>query len=171
MADGGADRERPATPGAAVCRRRSATADELPRRVHEAGRRALGRRDAELAQLGRPSPRQRGCGRDCPGERGALKQLTIGVACQGGRMTADTSFPPTFSIVTLGVSDLERSVAFYRALGWEQHGDASAGITCFLTTGSWIGLFGYDALAEDVGVPATPAGALPAYRGISLAVN
>ncbi|HZI98049.1 MAG TPA: VOC family protein [Actinomycetales bacterium] len=83
----------------------------------------------------------------------------------------DVRFPPTFSIVTLGVGDLGRSIAFYRAIGWEQRGDASAGITWFRTTGSWIGLFGYDALAEDVGVAAAPAHELPAYRGITLAVN
>ena len=78
------------------------------------------------------------------------------------------SIPPNFSIVTLGVADLERSMAFYRALGWEQRGDPSAGITWFRTSGTWIGLFGYEALAVDVGLPAdAPA----AYRGITLALN
>ena len=75
---------------------------------------------------------------------------------------------PNFSIVTLGASDLERSAAFYRALGWEQRGDLSAGITWFRTSGTWIGLFGYADLAADVGVPADPPAA---YRGITLALN
>ncbi len=78
---------------------------------------------------------------------------------------------PNFSIVTLGVSDLERSARFYRDLGWEQRGDLAQGITWFKTSGTWLGLFGYDALAEDVGVEAVPEHDLPTYRGITLAVN
>jgi hypothetical protein len=35
------------------------------------------------------------------------------------------SVPANFTIVTLGVADLERSVAFYRGLGWEQRGSCS----------------------------------------------
>jgi len=75
------------------------------------------------------------------------------------------SLSPNF---TLGVPDLQRSVAFYRALGWEQRGDPSAGITWFRTSGTWIGLFGYAELAADIGVPANPP---VAYRGITLALN
>jgi catechol 2,3-dioxygenase-like lactoylglutathione lyase family enzyme len=79
--------------------------------------------------------------------------------------------PANFSIVTLGVADLQRSVDFYRALGWEQRGDLAEGITWFKTSGTWIGIFGYDALAEDVGLEAVPAAELPSYRGITLALN
>ena len=82
-----------------------------------------------------------------------------------------TDVPANFSIVTLGVADLERSARFYRDLGWEQRGDLSQGITWFKTTGSWIGLFGYDALAEDAALAPTPESDLPAYRGITLALN
>jgi len=78
---------------------------------------------------------------------------------------------PNFSIVTLGVADIHRSAEFYRSLGWEQRGDISAGITWFKTSGTWIGIFGYDALAEDVGLPAPQAAQLPPYRGVTLAVN
>lgn len=78
------------------------------------------------------------------------------------------SVPPNFSIVTLGVADLDRSIAFYRDLGWEQRGDASTGITWFRTSGTWIGLFGYAELAADVGVPADPP---TTFRGITLALN
>lgn len=83
----------------------------------------------------------------------------------------DAGVPARFTIVTLGVGDLGRAVAFYRALGWEQRGDAAAGITWFRTSATWVGLFGYEALADDVGVPAAPAETLPVYRGITLAVN
>ncbi len=82
-----------------------------------------------------------------------------------------TDVPANLAIVTLGVSDLERSARFYRDLGWEQRGDLSAGITWFRTSGSWLGLFGYRELAEDAGLPAGDEDELPAYRGITLALN
>ncbi len=75
---------------------------------------------------------------------------------------------PNFTIVTLGVADLSRSATFYRALGWDQRGDLAAGIVWFKTSGTWLGLFGDADLAADVGLPAEP---LPAYRGITLALN
>lgn len=76
--------------------------------------------------------------------------------------------PPHLTIVTLGVADLERSIAFYRDLGWEQRGEMPGTICWFRTSGTWLGLFGHDALAEDVGLPAE---APPAYRGVTLAIN
>ncbi|HNP16782.1 MAG TPA: hypothetical protein PKI99_09985, partial [Terrimesophilobacter sp.] len=66
------------------------------------------------------------------------------------------SVAPNFTIVTLGVADLARSAEFYRALGWDQRGDESVGITWFRTSGTWLGLFGYGDLAADVGVAADP---------------
>lgn len=83
-------------------------------------------------------------------------------------MTAGTSLAPNFTIVTLGVANLARSIAFYRALGWEQRGDEAIGITWFKTSGTWIGLFGHEELAADVGITADPP---PAFRGITLALN
>lgn len=78
------------------------------------------------------------------------------------------SVSPNFTIVTLGVADLERSSAFYRRLGWEQRGDASDGICWFRTSGTWIGLFSYADLAADIGVAVDPPAV---YRGITLALN
>jgi catechol 2,3-dioxygenase-like lactoylglutathione lyase family enzyme len=76
--------------------------------------------------------------------------------------------PANFVIVTLGVTDLERSVAFYAGLGWEQRGDPSQGIVWFRTSGSWVGLFPFADLAADVGVPPElPTG----FRGATYAVN
>ncbi len=85
------------------------------------------------------------------------------------------SIPSNFTIVTLGVSDLRRSIEFYQALGWEQRGEDEQDISWFKTSGSWVGLFGYDALAADIGLvaegePAEPA-APPGYRGVTLAIN
>ena len=89
--------------------------------------------------------------------------LRVGAACENIWM----SIAPNFTIVTLGVSDLERSAKFYRALGWEQRGDSSVGITWFRTSGTWLGLFGHEALAADVGLaPESPV----AFRGITLAL-
>jgi predicted lactoylglutathione lyase len=79
--------------------------------------------------------------------------------------------PAQLSIVTLGVSDLERSARFYADLGWERRGDLADGIVWFKTTTSWVGLFGYDALAADAGLEPVPLDDLPAYRGITIAIN
>ena len=82
-----------------------------------------------------------------------------------------TDVPANFSIVTLGVTDLARSARFYADLGWEQRGDLSDGIVWFKTSGSWVGLFGHDALAEDARLAAVPVEDLPAFRGVTLAIN
>ena len=82
-----------------------------------------------------------------------------------------TDVPHNFAIVTLGVSDLERSARFYRDLGWEQRGELAQGITWFKTSGSWVGLYGYAELAEDAECKPAPLEDLPAYRGITLALN
>jgi catechol 2,3-dioxygenase-like lactoylglutathione lyase family enzyme len=84
-------------------------------------------------------------------------------------MPADVA--PNLSIVTLGVTDLERSIRFYSDLGWEQRGDVANEIVWFKTSGSWVGLFGYEALAEDAGLEAPPVDEQPAYRGVTLAIN
>ena len=75
---------------------------------------------------------------------------------------------PNLVIVTLGVSDLDRSIAFYDGLGWEQRGDREQGIVWFRTSGPWLGLFAAAELAADAGLPVEP---LPQFRGITLAVN
>ena len=79
--------------------------------------------------------------------------------------------PANFSIVTLGVTDLDRSARFYRDLGWEQRGNLADGIVWFRTAGTWIGLFGFDELAEDAALTPPAAAELPAYRGVTLAIN
>jgi uncharacterized protein len=84
-------------------------------------------------------------------------------------MTNDIA--PNFAIVTLGVTDLDRSVGFYRALGWEQRGDIAHGIVWFRTSGSWLGLFPYAELAADTGLDPPPVHSLPSYRAVTLALN
>ncbi|MFW1677234.1 VOC family protein [Pontibacter sp. JAM-7] len=74
---------------------------------------------------------------------------------------------PRISMITLGVSDLQRSVRFYRdGLGLPQL-DSPPSVAFFNLNGSWLGLYGRDALAEDAGVPADGQG----FSGFALAHN
>ncbi|MFJ2780565.1 MULTISPECIES: VOC family protein [unclassified Kitasatospora] len=83
-------------------------------------------------------------------------------------MTANSNVPARISIVTLGVSDLDRSTRFYEGLGWKRSSVSSPEIVWFRTADSVLGLFPHDELAADAGVPATGE---PAFRGVTLAVN
>jgi uncharacterized protein len=79
------------------------------------------------------------------------------------------AIPARVSIVTLGVSDLERSRSFYEALGWEQTSSSVPGVIhWFRTADTYIGLFEYEALAEDGRIP---AGSREGLGGITLAIN
>jgi uncharacterized glyoxalase superfamily protein PhnB len=61
-------------------------------------------------------------------------------------------FPKAITLVTLGVRDLERSRAFYAALGWEA-AQASAGVVFIQLAGQVLALFGIDDLADDMHAP------------------
>jgi len=56
--------------------------------------------------------------------------------------------PQRVTLITLGVADLDRSRAFYAALGW-QNVREQPGIVFYQLNGLALGLFGLDALAED----------------------
>jgi catechol 2,3-dioxygenase-like lactoylglutathione lyase family enzyme len=74
---------------------------------------------------------------------------------------------PRISLVTLGVSDLARSTAFYRdGLGLPVMGDHE-GVTFFELRGTWLSLFPREELAKDANVPAQGSG----FPGFSLAHN
>ncbi len=74
---------------------------------------------------------------------------------------------PKISMITLGVSDLDRSTAFYRdGLSLPVHGDFS-GITFFKLDGSWLALFPRNELAKDAGIDSAGQG----FGGITLAHN
>ena len=74
---------------------------------------------------------------------------------------------PRISMITLGVADLERSVRFYReGLGLPQM-DSPPSVAFFTLNGSWLGLYGREALAEDAGVSPEGAG----FPRFSLAHN
>ncbi len=60
---------------------------------------------------------------------------------------------PRISIITLGVSNLERATRFYRdGLGLPMRGEGGEGIAFFETSGTWLALFPSDSLAEDARV-------------------
>ncbi|MBF9049665.1 VOC family protein [Roseobacter sp. HKCCD9010] len=74
---------------------------------------------------------------------------------------------PRISMITLGVKDLPRAVAFYRdGLGLPKI-DSPPSVAFFNLNGSWLGLFGRDALAEDAGV----SGAGQGFSGVTLSHN
>jgi catechol 2,3-dioxygenase-like lactoylglutathione lyase family enzyme len=71
-------------------------------------------------------------------------------------------------VVTLGVTDFQRSVQFYERLGFERKMRATGDAIAFFETGTCvIALFRWDMLAEDaqVGVDPRPT----AFRGSTLA--
>jgi len=75
---------------------------------------------------------------------------------------------PRISMITLGVRDLDRATRFYRdGLGLPRQEPATEGVAFFALDGTWLALFGWDALAEDAGQPAEGSG----FRGMSLAHN
>ena len=78
------------------------------------------------------------------------------------------SIPARLGIVTLGVTDLPRAVAFYQALGWERCSSSSDEIAWFRTADTNIGLFPWHELAEDARLPAEPRAR---FGGITLAIN
>ena len=82
------------------------------------------------------------------------------------------AIPQRFSLVTLGVYDVDAATAFYRRLGWRQSTHSADGITFFHTPGPIIALWTSPQLAVDGGL-ATEADApsAPGFRGVSLSIN
>ena len=65
--------------------------------------------------------------------------------------------PQRITLITLGVADLDRALAFYTALGW-QPGERAEGIAFFDLGGLKFALFGLADLAADQGRKATDLG-------------
>jgi catechol 2,3-dioxygenase-like lactoylglutathione lyase family enzyme len=76
--------------------------------------------------------------------------------------------PARLGIVTLGIADLARSVAFYEALGWERCTSSSEAIAWLRTADTHVGLFPWAELADDARLPAEPRAR---FGGITLAIN
>lgn len=59
--------------------------------------------------------------------------------------------PQRVTLITLGVTDLAASRAFYGALGWQESPRSQETIALFQINGMALGLFGLGALADDQG--------------------
>ena len=77
---------------------------------------------------------------------------------------------PRLTVITLGVSDMRASIAFYEALGFARKIRATGEAVAFFDTGGpVIGLFPWDQLAQDVTLPDQPRP--KTFRGTTLAWN
>lgn len=74
---------------------------------------------------------------------------------------------PRLNIVTLGVSNVAKSRAFYEALGWHPSSASRDSIVFFDLGGVVLALFDREHLADDATV--APAG--DGFRGVTLAHN
>ena len=77
---------------------------------------------------------------------------------------------PRMTVITLGVSDLPRSTAFYRDIFSTPPITQYEGVTFIPLPGVWLSLYPLDKLAEDIGeeVKLPPPGS---FRGFTLAYN
>lgn len=72
------------------------------------------------------------------------------------------------NIITLGVTDLEKSLNFYeKGLGWKKSSSSNENIAFFPLGGIVLGLYGRHELAEDITIPEEGKG----FSGITLAYN
>lgn len=77
---------------------------------------------------------------------------------------------PRLTVITLGVSNMRASIAFYEALGFIRKFRVTGEAVAFFDTGGPVlGLFPWNQLAQDVTLPETPRP--QAFRGMTLAWN
>ncbi len=75
------------------------------------------------------------------------------------------------SMVTLGVDDLERSLRFYQALGWQNSSHSQDSVKFLQGNNIVLGLYGRDALAKDANVKDKPAAGQQGFSSVVLAIN
>jgi predicted lactoylglutathione lyase len=74
------------------------------------------------------------------------------------------------TVITLGVSDISASIAFYEALGFTRKMSATGEAVAFFETGGPVlALFPWDQLAQDATLPDRPRP--QGFRGMTLAWN
>lgn len=76
---------------------------------------------------------------------------------------------PHISLLTLGVADVDRSIRFYRdGLGFPmRERDGAEPVAFFTLSGTWLGVYPRDRLAEDAGVTPDDGG----FAGVTIAHN
>ncbi len=75
---------------------------------------------------------------------------------------------PRISIITLGVTDLPRSVEFYRVgMGLPLFDENTESIAFFQNRGTWLALYPRESLAADAGIATEGSG----FSGVTLAHN
>ena len=74
---------------------------------------------------------------------------------------------PRISVITLGVTDMERSVSFYRDGLGLPHRDDKPPVAYFELNGAWLALFPREDLAQYINV--SPAGS--GFAGMTLSCN
>jgi predicted lactoylglutathione lyase len=71
------------------------------------------------------------------------------------------------NLITLGVDDFEKSVAFYEGLGWKKSASSQDGLALFPLGGIVLALHPRHELADDAMVENKPTG----FSGITLSFN
>jgi predicted lactoylglutathione lyase len=85
-------------------------------------------------------------------------------------VTPAGAVPQRVSLITLGVSDVMASTAFYERLGWRRSSASVEGDVTFIDTpGGILGLWSAVALARDAGVDG--GAGRTGFRGVTLAIN
>ena len=83
-------------------------------------------------------------------------------------LTGGMAITPVISLITLGVSDLDRATEFYRALGWPLSSASVPGeISFFRTAGGLLAVWAKENLSEDCGLPVSD----DAYGNATHAMN
>ncbi len=106
-----------------------------------------------------------------PGTTQAASEDAAGQDEKGGKVAAfrRRAMPPLrLSLITLGVADLKRAIAFYEALGLERKVKAAEGVAFFAMGDVALALYPRHELAADAGMVAGRAGQ---FGGITLACN
>jgi len=73
---------------------------------------------------------------------------------------------PRISMITLGVHNLQTSTEFYEKLGFPRM-ESPPAVAFFTLNGTWLGIYGHDALAEDATVSPEGSG----FAGFTMSHN